>query len=238
MQFNEFKNKIFDRAQKEGFQEFELYYSSSEAFSVHVFKSEIDKYNMNSSLGVCFRGIYDGQMGYAFTEVIDEEAVELLIDKAKENAKYIEKETMEEIFEGEDSYPEIESFSDDIDKTTETAKIEMALELEKAAFDYDERVTSTQGCCVSTGKYTTRIVNSKGMNLEDSGNMFYSYIAPVVKDEENVNSGIEIHVTRNPENMDIKEVAKKAVDDGLKYFNGKSVKGGKYKVMFDNKAAK
>ncbi|UTW69816.1 hypothetical protein KHA80_02270 [Anaerobacillus sp. HL2] len=51
-----------------GFSDMELYYQSSEKLTIKVYKNEVDSYQVAVDGGVSFRGIYKGQMGYAYTE--------------------------------------------------------------------------------------------------------------------------------------------------------------------------
>ena len=86
MERNQFIDLLFARAEQEGFAACEVYASEAESFSVTVFGGEIDEYNVCSEGGLSFRGLYNGRMGYASTEVLDEDAVEMLVLSARENA--------------------------------------------------------------------------------------------------------------------------------------------------------
>ena len=143
---------MFERAAQEGFKNYELYFVTNEDFSIQMFKKEIDKYSVNDTIGISFRGLYNGQMGYAYTEVIDEEAIELLIRNAKENAIVIEKEDNEEIYEGGENYPEINGYNEEISKLKAADKIQLARKLEKAIYNADERVKSTQYCSIASSE--------------------------------------------------------------------------------------
>ena len=83
MTLNEFKERLFKRAQDASFSEYEIYYEAGESLDIEVYKKEVDKYSLNKTMGISFRGIYEGKMGYAYTEIMDDEAIELLIEKAK-----------------------------------------------------------------------------------------------------------------------------------------------------------
>ena len=90
MERRKFMDLLFARAKQEGFAACEVYASDAESFSVTVFSGEIDEYNVCSEGGLSFRGLYNDRMGYASTQVLDEDAVEMLVSAAKENALLIE----------------------------------------------------------------------------------------------------------------------------------------------------
>ena len=79
MEFDEYRDKLFKAAKSAGFTDFELYYSQGESFKVNVYKGEIDNYSVSVSKGAGFRGIYNGQVRYAYPEILDEDSINLVI---------------------------------------------------------------------------------------------------------------------------------------------------------------
>ena len=57
MDIKNFKEKLFDAAKKEGFSEYEIYYSNGKSLKVSVFKGELEKFDNAKSGGVSFRGV-------------------------------------------------------------------------------------------------------------------------------------------------------------------------------------
>ena len=49
MNLNEFKEKLFNRAKNEGFQECEIYFVNRESLNITVYEEEVEKYNLNKS---------------------------------------------------------------------------------------------------------------------------------------------------------------------------------------------
>ncbi|MBO7385465.1 MAG: TldD/PmbA family protein, partial [Clostridia bacterium] len=71
MNRQEFIDKLFAGAKKAGIDEYEAYFSSSESFDVDVLDGEIKEYTVAQRSGMCFRGVFEGKMGYASTEIED-----------------------------------------------------------------------------------------------------------------------------------------------------------------------
>ena len=84
MQLNEFIDRLFERAQAAGFSDYEAYYSDGDEFEVTVFQGEIAGYTVSSSMGLNFRGMFQGNMGYASTQVLDEQALDMLVESARQ----------------------------------------------------------------------------------------------------------------------------------------------------------
>ena len=86
MDIKGFKNLLFTKAKNEGFSEYEIYYSEKKSFSVNIYKKQIEKYQNSETSGFGFRGIYNGKMGYYYSETIDESIIPEVIATAKINA--------------------------------------------------------------------------------------------------------------------------------------------------------
>ena len=52
--------------------------------SVWFFQKEIDDYSLSVEQGVGFRADYQGKVGYAYVETLDEESVNVLVEGARQ----------------------------------------------------------------------------------------------------------------------------------------------------------
>ena len=75
----------------------------------------IDKYSISDENGLSFRGVYKGKMGYSYTEKLDESSIDIIIKEAIDNAKIIDSDDEEFIFEGSKEYKKINSFNDKLE---------------------------------------------------------------------------------------------------------------------------
>ncbi|MDT8717865.1 TldD/PmbA family protein [Clostridium sp. 19966] len=236
MTLEEFKKAVFEKAELVGFSEYEIYYSSENSLGVQVFEGEIDKYTVSGEQGLSFRGVYEGKMGYAYTEILDEEAVNFVVNSAKENALIIEKEDKEIIYVGDDKYSQFEGFEEKLSKTAVNEKIKLAFDLETEAKKLDDSVIRTESE-MEEGENLTQIVNSKGLNLSFKSNVIFAFVEAIVKDGERMNADYAFKAAKSLEEIDAKELAKEAVDSALAYKGAKTVKSGKYKVALKNDIA-
>ena len=112
MELKIFVNQLFKEAKDVGFAECEVYYVDRESLSINVYKEEVEKYNLNTSYGLSFRGKMGDRIGYSYTEILDEEAIHMLVNKAKENVLAIESEDVQFIYGGDKEYKEISTYSE------------------------------------------------------------------------------------------------------------------------------
>ena len=237
MKLNDFTSRLFEKAKAAGIEEFELYYTSGDSFEVDVLEGAIHEYSVSSSTGACFRGIFAGHMGYASTEIMDEEAIDLLIEGVKNNASLLESDDDETIFEGSESYPAVELYSGKIDEISSADKIASSMEMEKLTKAADPRVQRVDGCGFTTGSSFTRIMNSKGLDISKKSNLIGAFVAPIVADGDKVNYGVGMKFSRDPKDIDIHELAEKGVEKAVAGLGAKSVPSGSYNIVFRNDMA-
>lgn len=236
MTLNEFKKAVFEKAELSGFSEYEIYYSSGNSLDIQVFEGEIDKYTVSGSKGLSFRGLFKGKMGYAYTEILDEEAVNFVVNSAKENACVIEKEDKEIIYGGNHKYSKFEGFKEKLSKTPVTEKIKLAFDLEDETKKQDKSIVRVDSE-INEAESFTQIINSKGLNLSFKSNFIFAFAEAVVKDGERMNSGYAFKAAKSLEKIDVSRLSKEAASNTLAYKGAKTVKSGKYRVALKNDIA-
>lgn len=236
MELNLFVKKLFAKAQNEGFSEYEVYYVDRESLSINIYKEEVEKYNLNNSSGLSFRGKFGDRIGYSYTEILDEDAIEMLIKKAKENVLAIENDDVQFIYEGDKEYKVINTYYEELQDISADKLIKIAISMEKEAKKYCNKVESFGGCVVSynSGKYG--IINSKGLNLSNKSNLLTAYVIPIVKDVNNMYDGCGYVVAKSISDIKPYDIAKMGVDEALSKIGGKSVSSGNYKIIINNEA--
>ena len=129
MEFAKFKNLLFKKAKSEGFEDCEVYFINRESLSISVYDQEVEKYNLNKTFGLSFRGMVDGKMGYSFTEIIDEDAVDMLVKNAKDIAMVIESEDVQFLYGGDKEYADVNSYSTELENIDTEKLIDIAKNL-------------------------------------------------------------------------------------------------------------
>ena len=236
MELNLFVKELFSKAQEEGFSEYEVYYVDRESLSISVYKEEVEKYNLNNSAGLSFRGKFGDRIGYSYTEILDEDAIEMLVKKAKENVLAIENNDIQFIYEGDKEYKEISTYHEELEDIPADKLINIAISMEKEAKKYCNKVESFSGCSVSysSGKYG--IINSKGLNLSNKSNLLTAYVVPIVKDLDKMYDGCGYVVAKSLKDVKPDKIAKMGVDEALSKIGGTSIASGNYKVIINNEA--
>ena len=236
MKFLEFKNLLFEKAKKDGFEECEIYFSDGESISISVYENEVEKYNLSKSFGLSFRGKINNKMGYSYTEILDEDAIDMLINSAKNSAALIENEDEQFIYGGDKIYSEVKTYSKELENIDPAKMIELALDLEQEAKNYSDKVVNINGCKISYSSSNYGIYNTKGLELTNKDNILTSYVVPVVEDKSGKNDGVGYVVASSIEEVNPKKIAKEGVEEALSKLGGKSIPSGTYNTIIYNEA--
>ena len=229
MNRDEFVSRLFARAKEAGFEDCEVYCASGSEFSCSVFQGEIVSYSSADSSGLGFRGIIGGKMGYASTQAMDEEAIDMLVEGAKTNAELIESEDEEFIFPGSEEYAQVDTFNPALEEIPTANKLEMCRQLEKLAMQKSDKVAQAESEVMS-GSDEVAIINTKGLNVSGKGNYWGAYVGPLVKDGDKVNTGFKFKISQDEAGLDIDVLADEAVREAVDGLYAQSTASGEMPV--------
>ncbi|NMD37340.1 MAG: TldD/PmbA family protein [Christensenellaceae bacterium] len=235
MLLNEFTDKLLASAKAEGIDTAEVYSVKRENTEI-IARGDSKDFKSNLSISVRFRAIINGKMGYAYTEAIDEEAVEQLIKGVKDATSLIEDEDEQFMFEGAEEYPTIE-YSKRDENTPSAKQMISALDgLEAYAKAKDSKVAGMDQAVLQRKNSKINIVNTKGMNLEFSDSVYISYVSILAKDGDDVSTQYESHISRNFEDINFKNLADKAIEKAIEALHAKPISSGLYNIVINNEA--
>lgn len=179
-------DELLKQAEKEGFIESEVYYEADSSMTVSAREGKIIQFESSDTSGLSFRGLYNGQMGYADTEDIQPDIIPFLLSQAKDNCKVLEVKEEITVFEGEKKYPDFDGFIDDLAKIDFDTLADAALSMEKELLAFDKRIDAVDDSFAVYSCGELYIRNSKGMVCEDRTNDFSVYLGCRAKEGEDV----------------------------------------------------
>lgn len=235
MTMDAFIQTTLTEAKKAGIEAAEIYLASSDSFRAMCQQGEISQYTVNSTRGLSLRGLYNGKMGYAATEAMDDEAVGQLVRGVMESAELTEDEDVQEIYPGDKEYPDVDNYQPALDEVPESRKLQLALDLEKAAKAMDSRIQQLDYDMVTTASSECRIVNTYGLDLHARDNMSVAFVSALAKEGERVSTGSGFAVSRNFDDLQAEKIAGDAVEEALFMLHAEPVPSGTYRAIILNK---
>ena len=86
--FSEIKKMCAEAAAAAGVKEYELYYTASDSAEIEMQGESVKHLDSSQRSGLCLRVLENGRCGYASTQLFEQEHLEELFIRAKENAAY------------------------------------------------------------------------------------------------------------------------------------------------------
>ena len=231
MDMNLFIDRVLAAAKEAGIETAEVYCVTGENFRASAMDGEINQYQVSASAGLSLRGTVNGKMGYAATQAFDDAAIGQLVEGVKESAALVETEEQDEIFQGDESYPELPEEKSDLKDVTPEQKLSMCLTMEKAAKEADPRIWKVQRAMVSTSSSSVTIRNSYGLNLTESGSMCMAYAAPIAKENDKTATGGWMAAGFRFADLDPVALGRKAAEETVCQLGGSPVPAGEYRII-------
>ena len=231
MNYDLLRTAIENEAKAQGVAEYEIYYMSSEELSVDTLNREANSFSSGNSGGICLRVLHDGKIGYASSELMDEAEMKSLVSRAKANAEATEKPDTVGIFHGSESYAELKNSAFTPAGAGELKKL--CADLADEIYNYSDKVAGGTATYGITAGFVVRLSNSHGLNLETRCGLNAVQAAAVVCDDGKFESAYDM--TELGENVDIKAMAAKIVDEAIVKTHASHVESGKYSVVLSAK---
>lgn len=235
MRINE--KKFFELAKENGFEAADLSFRHNKSTSVSIFHSEIDSFTEHETIALDARGIVNGQFGAVFTEQIDKNTPQFLIDSIKDTARIIEKEEKGIIFKGSEKYHKKNIFNKAVTEMKVSDGIKTCLEIEKKLYAYDKRINEVITVGYENEESDSTLSNSYGLKLK-SKDATYSYFAEITATEgEEIRTGFKVFASMDPNEFDLDKFVKEVAEDALSKLGSTQCKSKKYTVVLNPETA-
>lgn len=237
MNLTQLQETLLKKATEAGFTEAEVYYERVESFKCMIYEGEIDSYETSEEGGLGFRGLYNGKMGYAYSEKLEDDSIPFLIDSAKANADVLDTDDGTDIFDGSVNYNNQSFYNDALADVTIEQKIDFIKQVEKKTLAFDKRITALNRCAIQDFSSERVLANNKGLTLNDKTNGLVVFVSAVVKDGNEMKTGSAFKFTRDFNSLNADDIAKEVAEEALANLGEKSIPSGKYPVIMRNDAS-
>lgn len=232
MNYQLLKNTIEDEAKKQGLEEYEIYYMSNDELSVDTLNKEPNSFSAGVSGGICFRVLYEGKMGYAASELMEEGEMRALVSRAVANARATEKPDTVGIYHGSESYAELKNKEYTPKSAAELKKL--CADLAEEIYASSDKVTGGTATYGVTAGFTVRLSNSHGLNLETKCGLNLLQLQAVICDDGKYESAYDMKELFG-DDLDLKSLASDVVEKAIVKAGAGLTESGKYSVVFSPK---
>ncbi|GAU76102.1 TldD/PmbA family protein [Fusibacter sp. 3D3] len=228
--------QLFEKGRQMGFTAQEIYIQDAKKLSMSVYKQELDKYSLSENGGISYRGIIEGKMGYSYTEKMDEQAVEMLVNEAYQNAKIIENDDEVMIYSGDQNYKSLDLYNPKLEQVPISQKIDFLMALEKEIEAKDSRIHQVTASAYEESEVFVRIINTEGLDVSDHANYCVVYTMISAKAAGDTRTGFAYQVGNAFDKLSVAYLAEESTREALNLLGAKSTKSKACEVVFKNDA--
>ncbi len=227
---------LFEKGKNKGFTSQEVYYQESKKLAISVFDGQVDKFTLSEDGGMSYRVIYDGKMGYAYSERFDDEAIDMLLEEAFGNAEVIESEDEVFLHDGSGVYTKIDDFNPELSKQSIDDKIKFLVDVESDLKAYDSRIKRLSYNNYVEVESSRLIINTEGLDVEDKGNYCLAYAMPVVQSDGDTRTGLGYDIGNDFYALSSEKIITDAAKESLGMLGAESIASTTCPVVVKNEA--
>ncbi len=213
----------------------EVYFSKSSAYKFVLFDGKLEEFSSNTHQGYSLRMKVDNKLGYAYTELNDDESIEQMITRAYENAKTTDKTTDIE-FVSPKEYQEVQTYFPKLSEKTFEQKKQYLVDLTKKIkgeypkihnlmFMYDENTKETY------------ISNTSELSLKEKSNYGVFMVEIILKNDDGMIAEYDYMIIKEFNEAEIEKLVHNTIKEAFNKLNPKQIPSGIYPCIIKNKAA-
>jgi PmbA protein len=237
----ELGQEILSMAKAKGASQGDAVMVESESFFVTVRMGEVEKISQAGEKRLGLRLFFGNSSASASTSDISQKSIEKLVDDTVRMAKVTAQDPHSGLPEAAAlavDLPQLDLLDDSARSVSVDAKIQMALDTERTALDYDSRITNSEGAEFSNQYGRVIYASSQGFTGEYSGSTFGHSVAPVAAQDGGMQRDYWYSSNRKFAKLESsKSVGERAAQRVLRRLGGRKVKTCEAPIVFDPEMA-
>ncbi len=221
------KKKVLD--------DFEIFFSQSVHLEVEAKKGKVDSFVKADTSGISIRILKGGKIGFSYSTDLSDRSCSKMVDEAINCAS----ETREDQFYGfpspaKEAFPLLNIFDEKLCAINENEKIAKAIELEKAARNYDRRITKIRNATYGEEICHIFVFNTRGIDLNYQETITSSSILAIAEDGSDSQMGWDFDFNRFFDKLSVEEVGIRAAARATEQLGARGIKTVRCPVLLNN----
>ena len=212
----------------------EVYVSRSRDTEIKAFNGEVESLNSASSAGIAVRVVVDGRTGFAYSGAIDESSVDETLADARDNARFAGVDEFNSIASPDGVEPPTLTFdTGKLAGTPVDRKVEIALELERAARNSHSSVRGVETAAYRDTVTTAAVATSTGVRAEGEAAVCFIMAFLLAGAGDETQTGGWYDVGRSIDELDVAEVARLAGERAVRMLGAKQPASRRLSVILE-----
>jgi PmbA protein len=199
-------------ANARGGEEIEVVVSRGHTTTARAYSGEVEELITAETHGIGVRVVVDGRQGFAAAGSLDASVVAETLADARDNARFGAPDPHVGLVAPDGvAAPALDLWRDELASFPSERKIALALELERATTTRDPRVSSVRRASYGDGVRELAIATTAGVEVAERASRSSLGVAALARDGDETQWGSGVHVTRDPNELDVEVAAAEAV---------------------------
>ncbi|HEU4640008.1 MAG TPA: metallopeptidase TldD-related protein [Candidatus Binatia bacterium] len=233
----ELAREVLDTAKAKGATQGDIVMVEGDSFFVTVRLGEVEKISQAQEKRLGLRLFYGNSSASASTSDISRQAIDKLLEDTINMARFTAQDPFSGLPEASllaRDIPDMDLFDDAAGSVSVDDKIAVALAAEKAAMEFDPRITNSEGAEFSNQSGRVIYASSHGFCGEYHGSNFGHSVAPVASQNGSMQRDYWYSSNRKFDRLDSAEsVGKRAAQRVLRRLGARKIKTCEVPVVFD-----
>ncbi len=217
-------------------EELEVYASRGVETDVRAYDGEIEQLSSASSAGVGIRVVASQRQGFAYAGTLDEKAIAETLAEARDNATFATPDENLGLARPDGVAPaSLDLWDDTLDALPTSAKVEMALELERQVRGGDPRVRQVDAADYGDMAAEAAIATSTGITATARRTICSLSVSAIAGEGLDSQTGVGFSAGRGPDDVDADRAATDAIERATRMLGATKVKSGRCVVVLDSR---
>lgn len=212
----------------------EAYASRSKTTEIKAYEGEVESLSSASSAGIAVRVVVDGRQGFAYTGAIDEAALEETLAEARDNARFAGVDEFNTVASPDGvAPPDLVMDTGKLAGTPVDRKVELALQLERATRAVSPLVRGVETAMYGDDVSISAVATSSGVRAETESAVCYLATFVMAGEAAETQTAFWYSVGRSVDELDVDEVADKAVNRAVRMLGAKQPSSRRLTVVLE-----
>ncbi len=217
-------------------EELEVYASRGVETDVRAYDGQIEQLSSASSAGVGIRVVSAQRQGFAYAGTLDEAAIAETLAEARDNATFATPDEHLGLARPDAVAPaSLDLWDDALSALPTSAKVEMALELERRVRGGDPRVRQVDAADYGDMAAEAAIATSTGITATARRTICSLSVSAIAGDGADSQTGVGFSAGRGPGDVDSELAATDAIERATRMIGASKVKSGRCVVVLDSR---
>ncbi len=216
---------------------YDVFLVQAEELAVEAKGGRVEALTRSAETGLGLRAVVGSRVGATYTLDLSPKGIDRAVDQARALAALSTPEPAFSLSPPPPDLPEVEAADLELARLPQEAKIELALEMEKAALAFDERVVKVRRASYEEGHARTRLINSLGLDLFREETLCQASATVLAREGEESQMGWDFSFSPFFNRLEATRCAEKAAAQAVGLLGARKAPSGFHQVVLNNLVA-